>query len=403
MSCYDSYRSSSSYRSSRSSSFDQSITFKEIKRKLDEARRRTCSYHEFDRMEDELYKQARAKIPYFGVDIGTLTYLAWEKDINDMHPFIARKSKPESYFHSSNSESYVLSLYTSRFEMQVREWWDERQYHVRIGRKSLIHDWSELKACMRKEFVPSHIKRNLQLLRAYIKDGKTFLESLNDNGFLIRELEFKINLKELQTKQIELKLKRDVESQKEEQRQEEKKREKEDKREREERERKEEKIREEKDKRERREEEKKREKEEKKEEESKKNELLLMLATPTLTINMEPKREGFSLFTSFPFIVHSSIIHFSFKSIAIQYSEQSFSKYGNSNLELMLPLCKQITQDKNPITWDYGIFHFSKPKFLKIFFKNTRLFFCLLIFVYIIFIILIFAIFCRYIFDPGGT
>ncbi|KOM49934.1 hypothetical protein LR48_Vigan08g076100 [Vigna angularis] len=67
--------SSSSYRSSRSSSFDQSISFKEIKRKLDEARRRTCSFHEFDRIEDELYKQARANIPFFGMDIGALTYL----------------------------------------------------------------------------------------------------------------------------------------------------------------------------------------------------------------------------------------------------------------------------------------------------------------------------------------
>ncbi|KAG2391730.1 uncharacterized protein HKW66_Vig0125090 [Vigna angularis] len=213
MSCYDSYRSSSSYKSSRSSSFDQSISFKEIKRKIDEARRRTCSFHEFDRIEDELYKQARANIPYFGTDIGALIYLAWEKDINDIHPFIARKSKPDSYFHSSNSESYVLSLYTSRFEKHARKWWDERQYHVRIGRKSPIHNWSELKSCMRKEFVPSTIKRNLQLLRAHIKDGKTFLESLNDNGFLIRELEFKIKLKELQAKQIELKLQKDVERQ----------------------------------------------------------------------------------------------------------------------------------------------------------------------------------------------
>ena len=33
-------------------------------------------------------------------------------------------------------------------------WWKQRQYHVSIGRKFKILNWKELKACMRRKFVP---------------------------------------------------------------------------------------------------------------------------------------------------------------------------------------------------------------------------------------------------------
>ena len=124
MSCYSSYRSSS--RSSSSS----------------------YRFSNLDNV-DEMFKQAR-NLPFFGKDIGALTYLAWEKEVDKIDPWFYRES-----------QSYVLSIYLYKLEEHAREWWDERQHHVRKGRKSTVRDWSELKACMRRKFVPSNIKRNL--------------------------------------------------------------------------------------------------------------------------------------------------------------------------------------------------------------------------------------------------
>lgn len=124
MSCYSSYKSSSRSSSSsyRSSSLDNV---------------------------DEMFKQAR-NLPFFGKDIGSLTYLAWEKEVDKIDPWFYQESP-----------FYVLSIYLSKLEEHAREWWDERQYYVRKGRKSSILDWCDLKACMRRKFVPSSIKRNL--------------------------------------------------------------------------------------------------------------------------------------------------------------------------------------------------------------------------------------------------
>ncbi|KOM47957.1 hypothetical protein LR48_Vigan07g166100 [Vigna angularis] len=160
MSCYP-------YRSSRNFNFDKKLSYKDIKREHDKARRKSCSSYEFDRIEDDLYKQASENIPFFGDDIGALTYLAWEKEINDMHSFMVRKSKYES-FYSRDDESYILNLYTSSFKKHAREWWDDRQYHVNIGRQYPIHDWNELKACMRRKFVPREIERNLEAASRFI-------------------------------------------------------------------------------------------------------------------------------------------------------------------------------------------------------------------------------------------
>ncbi|KOM47737.1 hypothetical protein LR48_Vigan07g144100 [Vigna angularis] len=117
---------------------------------------------------------------------------------------------------------------------------------------------------MRRKFVPSSIKRNLELIRDCIDDGKLFLERLNDHGFLRRELEFGARLKGIKDK----KRQREIERKEKEERKEEEKREREEIEKREER-RKEELRREEE---RRREEEKKEREEDKRIEEERKEE-----------------------------------------------------------------------------------------------------------------------------------
>ncbi|XP_052725620.1 uncharacterized protein LOC128194318 [Vigna angularis] len=268
MSCYP-------YRSSRNFNFDKQLSYKDIKRAHDKARRKSCSFYEFDRIEDDLYKQASERIPFFGDDIGALTYLAWEKEIDDMHSFMVSKSKSES-FYSRDNESYILSLYTSSFKKHAREWWDDRQYHVKIGRKYPIHDWNELKACMKRKFVPREIERNLELMRELIRKGESFIQNLS--GFSRRESEFLEKLKRLweetskyrierlkrEKQKQEVREKREKERREKERREEEKRREQERRKEEENKRRKEEeRERRDEEERERREEEKRREKERK--------------------------------------------------------------------------------------------------------------------------------------------
>ena len=66
---------------------------------------------------------------------------------------------------------------------------------VKKGRKSSIHDWYELKACMRRKFVPLSTKRDLELIGHLIQEGKTFMKGLD--GFSHREIEFKEKLETL--------------------------------------------------------------------------------------------------------------------------------------------------------------------------------------------------------------
>lgn len=85
---------------------------------------------------------------------------------------------------------------------------------------------------------------------------------------------------------------------------------------------------------------------------------MLPKTSPTLTITMEPKREDFQSFNSFPIIFNSSNINFSFKQIAIVFSIKIVSKYSNSNLELLLSLRKQVTQEKS----EFGLLNFPKNR-----------------------------------------
>ncbi|KOM48027.1 hypothetical protein LR48_Vigan07g173100 [Vigna angularis] len=202
-----------------------------------------------ERRKDERYSQARKDISFFGKDISALTYLAWERKIDKTHPFLAR-----------DSESFALNIYLSRLEEHASEWWSHRQYSVKKGRKSSTHDWYELRACMRRNFVPPSAKRDLELMGHLIQEGKTFTKGLD--GFSRREIEFKEKLEKL----LDKRRKRDTRMREEELR---------------------EKIEEEKRKRE----EEKRAEDERREKEKREKEHLLLMANSTPTIQREPKRE----------------------------------------------------------------------------------------------------------------
>lgn len=44
------------------------------------------SYHT-----DEMHHKAKSEIPFFGENINALSYLAWEKKIEKLHPFFVNK------------------------------------------------------------------------------------------------------------------------------------------------------------------------------------------------------------------------------------------------------------------------------------------------------------------------
>ncbi|KAG2391732.1 uncharacterized protein HKW66_Vig0125070 [Vigna angularis] len=404
-----------SYKSSRNFNFDKQISYKGIKREHDKARRKSCSSYEFDRIEDDLYEKASENIPFFGDDIGALTYLAWEKEINDMHSFMVRKSKYES-FYSRDDESYILNLYTSSFQKHAREWWDDRQYHVKIGRKYPIHDWNELKACMRRKFVPREIERNLELMRELIREGKSFIQNLN--GFSRRESEFLEKLhrlwEETSKHRIERlkreKQKQEVREKREKERREEEERNKRKEEERKRREEEENKRRDE----EEREEEKRREKERKetlrreKEEveriemEEKKSKQLRTTSPPTLEFKL--LRGGFLSSHSYPFIFEFSKFHFSFKELTTpSLTMLSLSTHAKFQLGLWLPLWLPITQDTNKISNEERFLCYIKFNNFKIWkLSSTHI---------LLYILLgqrklirdMFNAYCRWIFDPGGT
>jgi len=81
---------------------------------------------------------------FFGEDISALSYISWEREIDDLlHSF-----------HIKHSKYHILTLCISSFVGHAREWWDYRQSRVKKGRKFPIQNWSELRACMRRTFIP---------------------------------------------------------------------------------------------------------------------------------------------------------------------------------------------------------------------------------------------------------
>ena len=69
------------------------------------------SFHLGSHLENEMHHRLESDIPFFGEDISALSYLAWERKIEELHPFFSRSSK-----------YYIFSLCISRLVGHVREW-----------------------------------------------------------------------------------------------------------------------------------------------------------------------------------------------------------------------------------------------------------------------------------------
>jgi len=93
---------------------------------------------------NELHHTIHSDIPFFGEDVGPISFRDWMWDIEKLvQPLFSKYSQFD-----------ILRHVTSRFVGRACEWWQERQYRVKKGRKSCITTFSELKTCMWKHFIP---------------------------------------------------------------------------------------------------------------------------------------------------------------------------------------------------------------------------------------------------------
>jgi len=84
------------------------------------------SYHSYSRLnlgshsEDTMHHTHESTFPFFGDDISALSYIAWEREVDDLVHSL----------HLRHSKYYILTLCISSFVGHAREWWDYRQSRV---------------------------------------------------------------------------------------------------------------------------------------------------------------------------------------------------------------------------------------------------------------------------------
>jgi len=131
--------------------------------------------------EDKMHHTHESTFPFFGEDISALSYISWERKIDDL----------VHSFHLRHSKYYFLTLCISSFVGHAREWWDYRQSIVEKGRKSPIQNWSELRACMRKTFIPPSFDFDREIEKKKIEIARRKKEKLTILLREMRELEEK--------------------------------------------------------------------------------------------------------------------------------------------------------------------------------------------------------------------
>jgi len=96
---------------------------------------------------------------------------------------------------SKYSHIDILKHVTSRFVGRAFDWWQERQYNVKKGRKSSINTFYELKTCMWKHFIPLSCritKEQQARIKDFIDIGHAFIQNIAKFSRL--EKDFKHNL-----------------------------------------------------------------------------------------------------------------------------------------------------------------------------------------------------------------
>ena len=89
-------------------------------------------------------------------------------------------------------EKRKVPLATLSFQEYARSWWTQRETNIKIGRKSEILNWDEVKMCMRRKLVPLPYvkKKNLrEEMKELMEKGRNFIN--REKEYIRREKEFK--------------------------------------------------------------------------------------------------------------------------------------------------------------------------------------------------------------------
>ena len=135
--------------------------------------------------EDKMHHTHESTFPFFGENISALSYISWEREIDEfVHSF-----------HLRHSKYYFLTLCISSFVGHAREWWDYRQSRVEKRRKSPIQNWSKLRACMRRTFIPPSFDLDREIEKKKMEIARRKEEKLTILVREMRELEEKERLR----------------------------------------------------------------------------------------------------------------------------------------------------------------------------------------------------------------
>jgi len=122
-----------------------------------------------------LHQTIHSDIPFFGEDIGPISFKDWMWDTEKLvQPLFSK------YSHID-----ILRHVTSRFVGRAFDWWQERQYRVQMGRTSCINTFYELKTCMWKHFIPTSFritKAQQARIEDFIDIGDAFIQNIASSG-----------------------------------------------------------------------------------------------------------------------------------------------------------------------------------------------------------------------------
>ena len=133
----------------------------------------------------ELHHTIHSDIPFFGEDIGPISFRDWMWDTE----------KLVQPMFSKDSHIDILRHVTSRFVGCAFHWWQDRHSNMKKGRKPCLNTFYELKTCTWKHFIPPSFritKEQQARIEDFINIGDAFIQNIAKFSRL--EKDFKHNL-----------------------------------------------------------------------------------------------------------------------------------------------------------------------------------------------------------------